>query len=331
MIHLSTAWITLLLAAMMLAEAVFPDRCLYGESSAPLGEPGSALQQRLQSHVRILAGEIGERNLWRYESLEAAAGYIEKTLEKAGLVVRAQAYAVEGKVSKNLVAEIPGKSMPEEIVLIGAHYDSVLGSPGANDNASGVAALLEIASQLAGSRPERTLRFAAFVNEEPPLFKSRDMGSQVYARRARKKGDNIVAMLSLETIGYYSQAEGSQAFPFFLLRFFYPTTGNFIAFVTNYSSRALQQQSLAAFRQRSPFPAEGLVAPGWLIGVDWSDHWSFWKEGYPAIMITDSALFRYPHYHSPEDTPEKLRYPEMAKVVAGLVRVVEELAARPVR
>ncbi len=314
---------------MILAAAVFPGRPLAGSASEGQGEALSVLQARLEEHVRVLAGEIGERNLWSYDSLLAAAGYIEKTLVEAGYKVGAQEYTVKGKITKNLVAEIPGKDLPEEIVLVGAHYDSLMGSPGANDNASGVAALLEIARLLAGSQPDRTLRFVAFVNEEPPLFKSQAMGSRVYAQNSRAKGENIVAMLSLETIGYYSQAEGSQAFPFFMLRFFYPTTGNFIAFVTNFSSRMLLQQSLGAFRQHSAFPAEGLVAPGWLIGVDWSDHWSFWKAGFPAIMVTDSALFRYPYYHSREDTPEKLRYPEMTQVVAGLARVVADLARNP--
>jgi Zn-dependent M28 family amino/carboxypeptidase len=212
-----------------------------------------------------------------------------------------------------------------EIVVVGAHYDSVMGSPGANDNASGVAALLELAKEFCAAGPRRTLRLVAFVNEEPPFFKTGEMGSLVYARAARAQGEKIVAMVSLETIGYYSEAEGSQEFPFPPLRLLYPTRGNFVAFVGNFASRRLLRRSLAAFREAGAFPAEGLVAPEWLVGVDWSDHWSFWRSGYPAIMITDTAPFRYQHYHSRADTPDKLDYGALARVTTGLREMVEVL------
>jgi Zn-dependent M28 family amino/carboxypeptidase len=215
--------------------------------------------------------------------------------------------------------------LPEEIVVVGAHYDSVLSCPGANDNASGVAAVLEIARLLAEEKLSRTVRLVAFVNEEPPFFRSDYMGSRVYATRSRQRGDQIVAMFAIETIGYYSDQAGSQCYPF-PLGFFYPHTGNFIAFVGNLSSRNLVQQAIASFRKHTAFPSEGAAVPVWIPGIDWSDHWSFWKEKYPALMITDTALFRYKYYHKPEDTPDKIDYDRMARVVAGIARVVAEIA-----
>lgn len=293
----------------------------------PLSEAETELRDRLAKHVAVLAGEIGERNLWRYAALEASADYIEKTFQAAGYAVASQHYVVNGKTVRNLEAVLPGIAAAGETVVIGAHYDSVAGSPGANDNASGVAALLEVARLLARDKPARSVRFVAFVNEEPPFFYTEEMGSRVHARHARKRGDNIVAMLSLETIGYYTDAKGSQHYPL-LFSPFYPDAGNFIAFVGNLASRDLVQACLASFRGRTAFPAEGIAAPGWMAGIHWSDHWSFWREGYPAIMVTDTALFRYAHYHDRSDTPDKLDYERLARVVAGLAGVTRDLAAK---
>jgi len=294
----------------------------------PLSADELSLRDRLERHMTALSGAVGERNVWRHDALEAAASYIEEALRELGYSVAAQAYPAEGKTVRNLETEIVGSLLPDEIVLIGAHYDSVQGSPGANDNASGVAALLEIARRLAGKRPARTVRFVAFVNEEPPFFYSQEMGSRVYARRARERGDNIVAMLSLETIGYYVDAKGSQHYPFPVYSLFYPDTGDYIAFIGNLSSRSLVRQSLGSFRRHTAFPSEGIAAPGWLGGIHWSDHWSFWQEGYPALMVTDTALFRYPHYHAGSDTSDKIDYPRLARIVAGLTRVTVDLAKK---
>ena len=322
-------WIYLTLV-LLLGGVIFYMTDMPGESHSgalsPLGADEISLRNRLEQHVSVLAGAIGERNVWHHDALEKAAGYIEETLQDMGYPVVAQAYTAGGKIVRNLEVEITGTLWPDEVVLIGAHYDTVQGSPGANDNASGVAALLEIARRLAGKRPARTLRFVAFVNEEPPLFYSQEMGSRVYARRARERGDNIVAMLALETIGYYDNAEGSQHYPLPLYSLFYPNTGDYIAFIGNLSSRVLVQQSLDSFRRHTAFPSEGIAAPGWMGGIHWSDHWSFWQEGYPALMVTDTALFRYPHYHAGSDTPDKIDYPRLTRIVAGLARVTADLA-----
>lgn len=291
----------------------------------PLSADQRALGARLRGHVHHLAGEIGERNVWTYGSLTAAAGWIEETLGSLGLDVRSQAFDAEGRRVRNLEVERRGVGRASEIVVVGAHYDSVLGSPGANDNGSGVAALVELARAL-GDRPAaRTLRFVAFVNEEPPFFQTREMGSLVYARRARAADERVVAMLSLETIGCYDDAAGSQQYPF-PFGLFYPRRGDFVGFVGNLASRALVREAIGAFRRHAAFPSEGVAAPGGIVGIGWSDHWAFWRQGYRAVMVTDTALFRYPHYHQASDTPDRLDYDRLARVVSGLARVIEELA-----
>jgi hypothetical protein len=283
------------------------------------------LADELRAHVAVLAGDIGERNHWRPRALRRAAAYIRETWARQGYTVRQQDYEVEGETWSNLEVSRVGRDRPGEIVLVGAHYDSVRGSPGANDNGSGVAALLALSARLARLDTARTLRFVAFVNEEPPFFYTGRMGSQVYADAARRRGDDIRAMLSLETIGYYRDTPGSQRYPP-LFGLFHPDRGNFIAFVANLGSRALLKQAVAAFRAGSDFPIEHTATFGWIPGVSWSDHLAFWRHDYPALMVTDTALYRYPHYHGADDTPDKLDYAALARVTLGLRAVVATLA-----
>lgn len=294
----------------------------------PMTEEQRALAQELRDHVHRLAGEIGERNMFRYSNLVKAGDYIRERLGAAGYRVKRHTYEVSGHLSENLEAEVPGTDRPAEILLIGAHYDSVRGSPGANDNASGVAALLTLARSFAQTSTQRTLRFVAFTNEEPPFFKSKHMGSRVYAKQSRDRGEHVLLMLSLETIGYYSDERWSQWYPV-PFNFFYPSTGNFLAFVSNIKNGRWVRQLVASFRQHAQFPSEGGALWGLIPGISWSDHWAFWKEGYPAVMLTDTALFRYPAYHSSADTPDKIQYERLARVVSGLRRVIAELANAP--
>lgn len=296
-------------------------------SLPPLTDEQRRLEDDLRASVQQLAGTIGERNLFHYKQLVAAADYIHTTLAGFGYEVRRQNYLVAGQTCANLEAEVRGTDKPEDILVIGAHYDSVQGSPGANDNATGVAALLALARAFANTQPSCTVRFVAFTNEEPPFFQSRHMGSRVYAQRCHAQGEKIMLMLSLETIGYYSEKPGSQSYPF-PLSFFYPSTGNFIAFVSNIEYASWVRQLLTAFRRQAQFPSEGGAVWEWIPGVAWSDHWSFWKEGYPAVMVTDTAPNRYPHYHTATDTPDKIDYARMARVVSGLQRVIMEVAGR---
>ena len=292
----------------------------------PADERLVRLATELRLHVTHLAEEIGERNvLHRPGELARSADYIEGELAGAGYEVRRQAYEVSGVTCCNLEVEIPGDAQRDEIVIVGAHYDSVAGSPGANDNGSGVAALLALARKFSGLSGSRTLRFVAFVNEEAPYAHTERMGSWVYARRCRERAENVTAMLSLETIGYYSDAPGSQRYPP-LVGLLYPSKGNFIAFVGSTRYGGLVRQVVAAFRQNEPFPSEGGALPQAIASIGRSDHWSFWQEGYPALMVTDTAPFRYPHYHAPEDTVDKIDFEKTARVVRGVGSVVAALA-----
>lgn len=319
----------LVLLVLMVAVAIWqgmlqmPGESFQGELPPP-AKPQWTRAQVLRRDVEHLAVTIGERNIECYPELVQAAEFIEREFRRADYEVSFQQYEVDDLKCRNIEVEIPGADRRDEIVIVGGHYDSVVGTPGANDNASGTAATLALAREFAGTKPARTLRFVAFVNEEPPYFQNNDMGSLVYARRCRQRGENIVAMLSLETIGYYSDEPGSQQYPP-LVGAFYPSEGNFIGVVGNMGSRRLVRKVVESFRTNAEFPCEGAALPGAITGVGWSDHWSFWQEGYPAVMITDTAPFRYPYYHHPEDTPDKIDFERMARVVDGLEKVIAEL------
>jgi hypothetical protein len=294
--------------------------------SLPLSPDEITLRDELRADVQMLADEIGERNMTRYPQLNAAADFIENSFSRAGLVPRRDTYDLHGRACHNIETEIGARP---EILLIGAHYDSVFGSPGANDNGSGVAAMLALARRFARKPVQHTLRFVAFVNEEPPYFLTEQMGSFVNAGRCKARGDQISAMISLETIGYFSDAPHSQTYPSLGLGVFYPTVGNFIGFVGNVHSRSLLRRAIALFRKHARVPSEGAALPSFIPGVSWSDQWAFWQHGYPGIMITDTAPFRYPHYHSATDTPDKLDYDRFALVVSGMQKVIEELDRVP--
>jgi len=292
-------------------------------SAAPLSVAEIELRDELIADVRVLGGEIGERNMARYPQLNAAADFIENSFSRAGLHPRRDTYDLHGSACHNIEAEIRGAS--PRILLIGAHYDSVFGSPGANENGSGVAAMLALARRFAQKSARHTLRFVAFVNEEPPHFLTKQMGSFVYAGRCRARADQISVMISLETIGYFSDAPHSQTYPSVALGVFYPTVGNFIGFVGNVHSRSLLRRAIALFRKHARIPSEGAALPAFIPGVSWSDQWAFWQHGYPGIMVTDTAPFRYPYYHSAADTPDKLDYNRFALVVSGMQKVIEGL------
>lgn len=282
--------------------------------------------RRLQQHVRCLAEDIGERNVYRPQALQAAQQYIIEVWEAQGYQVTTQDYQVEAVDCSNLEVTRVGAREPNQLVLVGAHYDSVLGSPGANDNGSGVAALLELSSHLRELSPATSVRLVAFTNEEPPFFRTEEQGSLLYARAARDRGDDIRLMVALETMGCFVDTPGSQQYPP-LFRHFYPSRGNFIALVSNFRSRSAMLALAAAFRRTSDFPLEHLATFSAVPGVAWSDHLSFWEQGYRALMVTDTAFYRYPFYHSPEDTAEKLDYERLAQVTEGLARALCLLAA----
>ena len=283
------------------------------------------LAPSLARHVQTLATEVGERHVHRPDALDAAAHYIESELAAIGFAVNRQTYRVQGVACANLEVVLPGQRWPDESIVVGAHYDTVEGSPGADDNASAVAALIEIARLLKGRALARTLKLVAFVNEEPPFFFFGQMGSQVYARAARHRKEAIRLMISLEMLGYYRDAPGSQAYPP-LFRHFHPDRGNFIAFVSNLRSRGVMRQAARAFRRHSAFPLETSATFGWIPGVAWSDHLAFWRENYPAFMCTDTAFLRNPNYHSANDTPDTLDYRRLAQLTEGLAAMCATLA-----
>ena len=320
-------WLTLAVAiAWLLWYMVKVPGASYSGALKPLTGEEQVIAGNLRRHVAAIASR--EHNFLKVAELEAAARYIETALAGSGLTVATQHFLSGPAEVRNIEVEVKGGARASEIVIVGAHYDSVLGAPGANDNGSGVAAVIELARLFAAEKPARTLRLVAFVNEEPPFYHSDAMGSRHYARRSKERGENILAMLSLETIGYYSNLPGSQRYPF-PLGLFYPSTGNFIAFVSNLTSRALLHETLASFRRHAGIPSEGVAAPAIIPGVDWSDHWSFWREGWAALMVTDTAPYRYPHYHSAQDTPEKVDYERLARVVTGLHGMLRELVQVP--
>lgn len=282
------------------------------------------LAENLRLCVYKLAHDIGERSIFNYQALSDAAGYIKAGFESFGYDVELQAMEVYGKKVNNVIAVKRGTGRKDEVIIAGAHYDTC-GNPGADDNASAIAGLLELARSVSDRRLSRTIKFIAFVNEEPPFFTTQDMGSLFYARTAKRNKENIKACLILEMIGYYSDKPNSQSYPAFL-GFFYPNKGNFIAAVGNFSSRWLIRKIVRAFRDTTSFPIESIISSRFVPGADFSDHWSFWKEGYPAVMITDTAFYRNPHYHSNSDTHEKLNYENMAEVIRGLTGVLTDLA-----
>jgi Zn-dependent M28 family amino/carboxypeptidase len=283
----------------------------------------------LRWHVERLAGLIGPRHLSRPATMTAAATLIESELTKAQFAVARQTYSIGRQKVANLVAEIPGERSPHEIVVLGAHYDTVEETPGADDNASAVAVLLEVARLFRPLRPRRTVRFVAFACEEEPYCFTSDMGSQVYARGCRERGERIVGMLCLEMVGYYTLAPASQRLPRGIpriLRWAFPRRGNFLAAVANPRSVRLLWRFRRGFKRAVRFPLYTIALPEAIHDIRRSDNSSFWDQGYPALMLTDTSYLRNPHYHLPSDTPETLDYERMTQVMLGVLGGVAKLA-----
>lgn len=255
----------------------------------------------------------------------AARDYLVDETRALGLEPQIEDVPTGEETWFNVWVEIPGTSRADEIVVVGGHYDTVLGTPGADDNASGTAGTLEVMRHFVGSPQERTLVFYFFANEEPPHFRTEKMGSFVAANRDWGKRD-VVAMLSLEMIGYFRDEPGTQLYPW-PLALLYPDEGDFIAFVTTYEHRGLVSTIIEQWRATTPFPSEGIAAPSFIPGIDYSDHAPFLAVGVPAVMVTDTAFNRNPHYHEPTDTPDTLDYDRMSRVVDGVKSVVEKLAS----
>jgi hypothetical protein len=283
-----------------------------------LADEERLLRETLREQLTVLAGDIGERHLsGRCAQLSEAAEFIERILVSYGYQPRRHEFAVHGKTVWNIEVERTGQGRPGEILIVGAHYDTVPGSPGANDNGTAVVANLALARAFADVVAERTVRFAFFVNEESPWHMTQDMGALRYAQACRSRGERVIGMISLEMVGCYFDGTGSQRYPADLLTWFYPAQGNFLAVVGNIASRRWLHEFVGALR-RTEFPVEGMAAPRWLKDVFRSDHAAFWHCGYPAVMVTDTANFRYPYYHTAEDTIDKINFDAMARAATAL-------------
>jgi hypothetical protein len=325
-----TALVVMAVAAIVVAAARYvtavPGQSHEGALPPPSDTEG-ATAARLLTHIRTVASK--PHNIDHYDELEKAARHIEDTLKALGYQPVPQVHEVDGRAVRNIEAVIE-PSRPDtgtKTIVVGAHYDSYGEAPGANDNGTGTAAVLELARLLADLRNtgDKRIRLVLFVNEEPPYFQTPDMGSYRYARLLAERREAVIGMISLETLGCFLDDPGSQKYPP-PLGLLYPDKGDFVAFVAMPGSRELMQNLIGSFRRHTQFPSVGGVAPGFVPGIGWSDHWSFEKFGYPAVMITDTALFRYPHYHRTTDTPDKVDVDKLARITHGVARVIREMA-----
>lgn len=301
-----------------------PGRSAKGELPPPT-EQLARLATALRGHVVAIASK--PHNLLYPAELEQAADYIAAHLRRLGYEVKEQRYVTRhGLASRNIWVEIAPMDGTAGWLVVGAHYDSAGNAPGANDNGSGVAAVLELARLFENWTPERRgVILVLFANEEPPYFRTDDMGSRRFAKLLADGKRSVSGMMCLETIGWFDDRPGSQEYPPPLSALF-SNKGDFLAFVAMPGSRTFMHRVLGNFREVSPIPTIGGVAPSFIPGIDWSDHASFAAQSMPAVMITDTAPFRYPHYHEPTDTPDKLDYIRLAHVTLGVGHAVRRLA-----
>jgi Zn-dependent M28 family amino/carboxypeptidase len=274
--------------------------------------------------VTMLAREIGVRSFQDLGRLEKTATYVSDQFTSFGYQVTRQPFVFNGNTYHNIIAELRGGVSPETLLIVGAHYDAVRTTPGADDNASGVAGLLGLARELSNARMERTIRFVAFALEEWPVYRSSNMASYHYAKSLYEKNARVEGMICLEMIGFFCDREGCQHYPFPFMGRKFPKTGNYLAMVGNLQSKAFTGRIASSFKKATDLPLITLNAPAIMIGIDFSDHWSFGKFGYEALMVTDTAFYRNPHYHAPTDLPETLDYERMAKVVEGLIAAIRD-------
>jgi Zn-dependent M28 family amino/carboxypeptidase len=294
-------------------------------SISPLTQSQIESSSRLKEHVFYLAGELGERNYTTVKAYTKAADYIAEVFKSYKLVPYNEEFGDKSEF-KNIIAEHYGTTLPDEVIVVGAHYDTVMMSSGADDNASGVAVLLEVAKQLKQKQMNRSVRFIAFANGDSPYFLTEKMGSLVHITDADDRNENIISMISLEMLGYYSNVEFSQRYPA-PFSWFYPNKANFVAFVSDFKSNSQLRKSINYFREAKQFPSEGLSVPVAIVrNVQRSDHAAFWRYNIPAFMVTDTGAYRNSGYHNHRDLPETLDYDSMARVTSGLISMIERLA-----
>lgn len=287
----------------------------------------AGIQRQIEADARHMVVDIGPRNYIAYAALAECERWVRERWESQGYAVREQRFQVKGKEYANLEVELPGKRSPQEIVLISAQYDTLPDSPGANNNASGMAALLALSELVRGSAFDRTLRMVAFVNEEDPFFGTDDMGSYKYAERSRRRGEDIREMVSLDAIGIFKHEHGSQTLPF-PFELIYGDVGDYLGFFGDLRGRSLVIETTRGFKKGTRLPIHAVVLPplgAWTERVAWSDHSSFWKFGYHGIMVTDTGAYRAPSHTTKDDTLDKLDFPALARISIGMYGAVAEL------
>ena len=299
-------------------------------SSSVFREPPAAhlpvLTHNLYRHVEVLSSEIGSRSFKEHEKLTQAQKYIEGFLKDLDITYSLQSYPVEGKLYNNIIVTLPGINNPPQTVVIGAHYDTVANTPGADDNASGVAVLLEMCRMLKGHVPGKTIKMVFFTLEEPPVFNTEEMGSWMFAKEAKDCGENISLMISLDMVGYYSNKAKGQQFPLPFMNLFYPTKPDFILIAGDTLSQCEIKLTCDALKEVCDFRVESLTVQRYFPGVRLSDNSSFWKMGFKAMMITDTALYRNPNYHNPQDTIDTLDFDKMTDLCEGLAKTIKKIS-----
>ena len=284
-------------------------------ASPPAGVDAAALEQ----HVRELAVTLHPRSVDSYANNQRAADYVLAQFIATGAATDIQKFEAGGGIYRNVIARFGPAEGP--LLVIGAHYDSCGDTFGADDNASGVAGLLELARLLAAHPPPQPVELVAFALEEPPYFRTEAMGSFQHARGLAKQERPVRLMIALEMIGYFRDTPNSQQFPVAALSSMYPNEGNFIAIVGHFGDFGATRRVKALFMGATDLPVESINAPASVQGVDFSDHASYWHFDLPAVMVTDTAFLRNPNYHTTGDTPDTLDYARMAKVVQAVYAV----------
>ena len=286
-----------------------------------------SLAEQLFHHVDVLASLIGERNSRRPSAIEAAAAYVKRQLEEAGYAVVEQPYAVSSRTATNLEVTLEGRQLELGEVVVGAHYDSAVGTPGADDNASAVAALIEIARGLSSFEPRRTIRLVFYDTEEMPHFMINEMGSQEHAALCRSEQRQLRGMICLESIGYFAPPEPAAGAPRWAINLLRPLGGRHVALVSNFHSVPFGLAVLWALFRSGWWQTLAMALPSRVNLIHLSDHRGYWEQGYRAAMLTGTALLRNPNYHRPTDTPEKLDYKRLAKLTTALAGAIRRLSS----
>jgi hypothetical protein len=282
-------------------------------------------KERVRRDVRMFSETFHPRSDQFPENLDRAAAYVRSEFLAAGGRVAEQEFEWGGDNYRNVIASFGPEEGPR--VVVGAHYDAVSDTPGADDNASGVAGLLELGRMLMKEPPQGRVDLVAFTFEEPPHFRTDEMGSAHHAASLKSARVQLRGMICLEMIGYFSQAQGSQGYPLSLLKLVYPDRGDFIAVVGNTAQSGLTRKVKSAMMSASDLPVYSLNAPSFVPGIDFSDHLSYWAHGYPAVMVTDTAFYRNRAYHDVDDTWDRLDYESLGKVVQGVFAAVRDIVA----